>query len=335
MLMSSVPSGLFTVRARALLALAICPVLSLVGCGGGGSSAATNAGAPSINTQPSISADAAAVTAVVTAVPAPTYPAGSNERLAFERLNRNRSTCGFGLLAQNAQLDAAAAAHVNYVIENQTVTHYETAGTPGFTGTSPKARAAAAGYIGSVGEELAAGLVMPSLFPRGDVVTEMLMDVPYHAVVALEGLRDVGIASGAGAIVMDPGRRTGVPLQSAAGVRTYPCDGITDVRPAVANEEPSPFPADAPGTQWGPTISVVGQAVRVSVASITGGPGSVAIKAILGDGATKDPLGLCAGANACVVPQPLLPGTDYQVHLEGTDAGVPFTTDFTFTTAPD
>jgi hypothetical protein len=38
MLMSSVPSGLFTVRARALLALALCPVMSLVGCGGGSGS---------------------------------------------------------------------------------------------------------------------------------------------------------------------------------------------------------------------------------------------------------------------------------------------------------
>ena len=331
MLISPVPSGLFTVRARALLTLALCPVMSLMGCGGGGSG--TSGAAPTINTQPSISADAGVVTDVVASVPPPTYHAGGNQRLAFDRLNRNRSTCGFGPLAQNAQLDAAAAAHVNYVIANQAATHYETAGMPGFTGTSPKARAAAAGYVGSVAEELAAGLLIPSLFPRGDVVTEMLMDVPYHAVVALEGLRDVGIAYGAGAIVMDPGRQTGVPLQSAPGVRTYPCDGITDVRPSVSNEEPSPFPTDAPGTQWGPTVSVVGKAVRVSVASITGGTGSVAIKAILGDGATKDPLGLCTGANACVVPQPLLPGTEYQVHLEGTDAGVPFATDFTFTTA--
>jgi hypothetical protein len=304
----------------------------LTACGGGGS--ATGSVGPSIATQRSISADVGSVTDLVASVPAPSYPAEGNEWLAFERLNRNRSTCGFGLLAQNAQLDAAASAHVKYVVENQIITHYETASSPGFTGTSPRARAAAAGYIGSVGEELAAGLMIPSIFPRGDIVTEMLMDVPYHAVVALEGMRDVGIATGAGVIVMNPGVKTGAPLQSASGVRTYPCDGITDVRPSVANEEPTPFPSDPAGTQWGPTISVVGKAVRVTVASITGGTGSVAIKAILGDGATKDPLGLCTGTNACVVPQPLQPGTDYQVHLEGTDAGVPFTADFTFTTAP-
>jgi uncharacterized protein YkwD len=331
MLMFSARPGLLTARGHALPVLALCSTIVLTACGGGGS--ATGSAGPSIATQRSISADVAAVTDLVGAVPAPSYPAGSNEWLAFQRLNRNRSTCGFGLLAQNAQLDAAATAHVKYVIGNQIVTHYETASSPGFSGTSPKARAAAAGYVGSVGEELAAGLLIPSIFPRGDVITEMLMNVPYHAVVALEGMRDVGIATDAGVIVMDPGVKTGAALQSAPGVRTYPCDGISDVRPSVGNEEPSPFPSEAAGTQWGPTISVVGKAVRVAVASITGGTGSVAIKAILGDGATKDPLGLCTGTNACIVPQPLQAGTDYQVHLEGTDAGIPFTTDFTFTTA--
>lgn len=305
---------------------------ALVGACGGGSD--NSAGASATGTQLAAATTAAASSdGLATSVPPATYPSGSGASLAFERLNRNRGQCGFGLLAQNAQIDQAAAAHASYVLSTQQLGHYETAGTPGFTGTGPKARAAAAGYDGGVGEILAGMLLVPSIFPRGDVITEMLMDVPYHAVVALQGMRDVGIAYTGGVIVIDPAHRSDVPLQSAPGVRTYPCEGSTEVRAFVGGEEPSPFPADPPSTQWGPTISVVGHALRVSAAAITGPNGSMAIKAILGDGATKDPNGFCTGPNACVVPQPLEPGVSYRVHLEGTDGGVPFTKDFSFSTA--
>lgn len=327
-------ASLSSSRHRSAVLVAALATMFIGGCGGGAAGDnATPAASPSINTQAASSGDIASAPGVVSSVPVATYTYGTNEWYSYERLNRNRSTCGFGLLAQSPELDHSAAAHVNYLERNQVVGHAESAGAPGFTGASPVARAAAAGYVGRVGEVLAAGFLIPSIFPRGDVITEMLMDVPYHAVVALEGLRDVGIGSVPGAIVIDPGMRAGAQLQSSADVLTYPCEGIRDVRAAVANEEPSPFPADAPGTQSGPSISVVGKAVRVTAASITGASGSVAIKAILGDGATRDPNGFCTGRNACVIPQPLQPGIDYQVHLEGTDNGVAFTRDFTFTTA--
>ena len=45
---------------------------------------------------------------IVTSVPAATYAAGSQEKAAYDYLNNARSTCGFGLLAQSAQLDTAA-----------------------------------------------------------------------------------------------------------------------------------------------------------------------------------------------------------------------------------
>jgi hypothetical protein len=312
------------------LCAAAC-LVALAACGGGSSGPAQSSlGTTQLAGSPS-SGDSAG--GFVSDVPAPTYAYGSDTWLAYERLSRNRTQCGFGPLAQSAQLDQAAAAHVDYVVKNQVITHYETAGLPGYTGYAPKDRAATAGYVGGVGEIFAAGLLIPSVFPHGDVITEMLMNVPYHAVVALEGMRDVGIGYGPGVIVIDPAHRSGTPMQPVSGVLTYPCDGITDVRPSISGEEPSPFPADPPGTEWGPTISVVGHAVRVRSVALTGPNGSVAIKAILGDGNTKDLVGLCTGTNACVVPQPLERGTTYQVHLEGTDAGVPFTKDFSFSTA--
>ncbi|WP_407830463.1 spore germination YkwD domain-containing protein [Verminephrobacter aporrectodeae] len=63
---------------------------------------------------------APAASAIVTSVPAATYAASSSEALAYETLNAERSRCGFGLLAQNARLDQAATAHLNYSAQNVT-----------------------------------------------------------------------------------------------------------------------------------------------------------------------------------------------------------------------
>jgi len=308
-------------------ALACCAI-GLAACGGGGGGEA----AP-VTTQATLTAPGAesATGNLVTAVPPATYQPGSDARAAYDLLNSRRAQCGFGLLAQSRGLDQAASAHLDYMVANRIQTHSEDPANPGFTGATPKARAIAAGYsAGGVGEIMAGSSF---LLPPGDFVTEMLLDVPYHAAVAFEPLRDVGIAYGSGFIVIDPGVQTGGSLQSAPGVHTYPCDGVTGVHPSVSGEEPSPFPGDAYGTQWGPTISVVGSAVQVAKASVTGPGGSVAIRAILGDGATRDPNGFCQGKNACVIPSPLAAGAQYQVHIEGTDSGKPFTSDFSFATA--
>ena len=48
---------------------------------------------------------------LVGSVRSSTYAASSEELQAFNRLNAERSQCGFGLLAQSIQLDAAAKAH--------------------------------------------------------------------------------------------------------------------------------------------------------------------------------------------------------------------------------
>lgn len=310
--------------------LVICGAAALASCGGG--SDATSTTPPFISQAVSAAAALGTSADLVTWVSLPTYAAESDAARAFQRLNEQRSLCGFGLLAQDAQLDQAATAHLNYIVTNQTLTHYETAGTPGFSGTSPHARAVAAGFDGIIGEDAAAGLMFPSIFPRGEMIMQELLDVPYHAVVALDSFRNVGIAYGGGAIVINPGLKAGVARQSAPGVRTYPCEGTMYVRPSVTGEEPSPFPNQV-GAHWGPSISVVGHALHVSAASVTGPNGAVAVKAIFGDGATKDPNGFCVGANTCVILEPLKGGTTYQVHLAGTDNGEPFTRQFSFSTA--
>lgn len=299
----------------------------LTACGGGGGGG-TDTGTPSPPPAPS----PAPSTSIVTQVPPATYAAGSNELLAFNRLNAERARCGFGLLAQNAKLDQAAQNHRAYLVANQVSGHNETAGQTGFTGATPQDRAMAAGYNGNVGEAVTTGIFSaPQTFGDGDRQVLGLISLPYHAFLVTDGTLEIGLSWGGSAFVAVPAFPAGKPAQTAPGVRTYPCDGSTNVRHIAVTEVPNPFPTE-PGATWGPAISVFGESVRVTTATVTGPNGSVAIKAVYGDGQTVDPNGICKGNRACVIPVALAENTSYQVNIAGTQAGTPFTKAFTFTT---
>ncbi|HXD39862.1 MAG TPA: CAP domain-containing protein [Ramlibacter sp.] len=267
----------------------------------------------------------------MTQVPSPTYAALSSELLAFNRLNVERDRCGFGKVAQNAKLDASAAAHRAYIVTNQAFAHTETQGLPGFTGVNPFDRDVAQGYFGSIAEDLSASVSSPATFSDGERQTLVLAGATYHANVITEGYRDVGISWGGGAFAMELGTPTGQSAQTAPGVRTYPCDGSTDVLASISSEEPNPFPNQS--TSWGPTIQVIGEQIRITSAAITGPAGSVALKATYADGQQADPNAHCLGNRGCVIPAPLLPSTVYHVQVAGTQAGQAFTKAFSFTTS--
>lgn len=270
---------------------------------------------------------------VVSAVPEPTYGLQSQERRAFNVLNGERSRCGFGMLAQDARLDAAANNHRNYLVVNRAVSHNETPGLQGFTGVDPGARAASQGYVGFAGEALTAGFYAnPGAMPAADLQVLGLISAPYHARVATDGYKDTGLSYGGGAFVFVGGVPTGMISNFAPAVRSYPCAGSSDVINITYGESPSPFPNE-PTATWGPSIVVTGQAIRVTTASITGPSGPVAIKALYGDGQTTDPNNSCRGDRACIIPVPLALSTIYRVRVEGTNNGVAFAPlDFTFKT---
>jgi uncharacterized protein YkwD len=134
-----------------LAALFAVAALSLAACGGGGASSTTPSAtlytAQCTNGQGTrvstvSQADAAAqcfgdtgvyASTIVTSVPADTYNATTQaeEKAAFALLNQERSSCGFGKLAQNAQLDTAAQGHADWLLKNNYTGHYQVAGTPG------------------------------------------------------------------------------------------------------------------------------------------------------------------------------------------------------------
>jgi hypothetical protein len=65
---------------------------------------------------------------------------------AYAYLNQIRVKAGMIEFSSNSELEAAAFNHANYLADNKDMGHYESAGTPGFTGVTWSDRAISAGY---------------------------------------------------------------------------------------------------------------------------------------------------------------------------------------------
>ena len=298
----------------------------LIACGGGdsGGGNSTSTATPSLSN---------VVSNIVTSVQTPNYAAGSQEMAAYSRINSARSKCGFGLLAQSAELDKAARAHANYLILNPTESgHFEIAGHAGYTGEQPTGQIASAGYsFKSIGQVIA-----PSA--NGSLGIGMLLSVPYHEWGLINGFRDVGIgiseANGRAFLVVNSGLRLDSELQTSTEVRTYPCQGTTEAQALNCCETPSPFPAER-AAQWGQPILVVGDSAGslvVTSAAVEGPSGGVALKAIYGDGRTTDPNNICRGQLTCIIPVQLVVNSTYTVKISGKNNQIPFDRTFTFST---
>jgi len=294
----------------------------LASCGGGGSDSATQTSNNGNDTGSSGTASA--------------YPAGSQQAGAFQKLNAARTQCGFGALAQAAQLDTSAGAHASYMTVNNSYGHFEVQGQPGFTGVAPSDRQTAAGYRWMFSGEAIAQVATTD---TGADAVRFLLAAPYHAALLVNGFRDVGIGwgpvGGLPVLTIDLGTRLGQSNQGVTGVVTYPCSGITDAVPVGGSETPSPFPSNASAT-WGQPVTVRGPAdLRITSATITGPLGSVQVQAIYGDGQQADPNGTGDFTQGffTIIPATLQPNATYSVSIAYTTGGTPGRKDFSFTTA--
>ena len=136
---------LFVLDWRPALAALSCALIAACGGGGGGGGAPRATASAAVASGQAASDGAALPSTLVSAVPAASYAPWSEAQQAFALLNEERQRCGFGLLAQSAQLDAAAKAHADWQILNNQLSHREVPGTPGFTGVTPLDRVSAAG----------------------------------------------------------------------------------------------------------------------------------------------------------------------------------------------
>ncbi len=217
--------------------------------------------------------------ALQTSIPPLTYDAGSGERAMLDFVNRQRQQCGFGLLAQNDKLDRSARAHGNYVLATlleDTMTaytayvaapHIEIASRTSFTGITVRDRATAAAYSNpsSVTESLTHGTY--SADPDGTTVSsqgaglvagKQLLGTAYHMRDLMGEYREAGVGTsyanpGSPWAVLNGKRGAAFAVnmtlgfathpQRASALRSYPCEGATDVEWEFqsAGESPNPL----------------------------------------------------------------------------------------------
>lgn len=157
--------------------------LSIAGCGGSGNGGAGTppGGGDAGGGNPPQTPD------LQTSVPAPTYPADSEAFWYFETINQQRQQLGLGLLAQNAQLDAATKNHAAYLYaaftQEEIASGLETPGKKGFTGVTAQDRCNYVGY--------------PGTCAQNDMWSEIYFTSrpsPYQGLLALrQGARQIGI----------------------------------------------------------------------------------------------------------------------------------------------
>jgi len=333
-------------RSRLPIVLAAASLSLLAACGGGGSDAVT-------------AASTAPTTPAVPDAPQP-YLAGSEELTAYSLLNAERGRCGFGLLTANTQLDAAARAHADYQLINNRNSHTEDPRVPeGFTGVEPESRVRFQGYTGAGGvtDEYAfytSSSPIRSVRGLGESGVRALLNAPYHLNGLMSGYRDVGFAvrstadvsRGAnGAFVqINAAYKANVgPQQLAAtDVRTYPCEGATNIGRILSNESPNPVPGrDLSTNPLGSSVYIAvreGNTLAVTNASIRDALTGQNVILRVPVTTANDPYGPCLSGcfkgnqGYIVADTPLQPGTAYTVSISGTNNGAAFNRTFTFTT---
>lgn len=129
----------------------------------------------------------------------------------------------------------------------------------------------------------------------------------------------------------------------SAGVRTYPCQGVTGVMPALYGEIPSPLMnrslAASPAGQPILVLGDYGKVLTLTSASIIEVPTGRSLPIARLSTKTNDPHPeVVMGGNqwGYVLPDvPMLPNTAYSVTVSGTNDGQSFTRNFTFSTGID
>lgn len=359
---------------RTFTALAVAGVLSACGGGGGGDSDASSApalGTPTETVPAGVVATPEAPAPFIipspapapagasepanqaTTTPRPTYAQGSEELAAFDFLNAERGRCGYGLLAQNTKLDAAAKAHADYQLLNNLFQHTEDRAThpTGFTGATPWDRFAYQGYtnLGGGVDQIAGVSGTADKAGFGVQGLRNLLNAPYHLKGLMAGMREMGVAvrsssdtgtSPARVLLQYDAAYTqaaGPQNLSSSDVLTYPCEGSAGVNRQLTNESPEPVPgrdlrANPLGTSVYFSVRAGNTLVVRQVTMTHAGTGSaVTLRGVVT--AANDPHREFLAHEAYVAADtPLAANTAYQVTVTGTNNRTSFSRTFTFTT---
>lgn len=302
----------------------------LAGCGGGGgggSSTTNQSGSPGSNP------------GTLTQEPGAPGMTGNTATDGANWINYRRAQTGLAALAHNSKLDVAAQGHSNYLLTNNTVTHTQTAGQPGFTGATPGDRIANAGYAlvppYAYGEVISATSNSSGFYQAEELITAI-----YHRFVIFEPLfRDIGTGSamgnGSNAYVYftaDMATSGGYGASVGRGnVVVYPFSGQAKVPVNFLSDTESPDPV--PGqNEVGYPVSVHADLKSVlTVQSFTIKPhGGAALSTRLLSKANDADTPASAAA---IIPLAVLAaGTTYDVSFSGTVDGVAVSRNWSFST---
>jgi len=313
-------------RARQI-AVACTAAWALVACGGGGND---NAGA-------SNGAQSTGFSGQDASAPTATNNVATD---GLNWINYRRSQIGMPALTRSSMIDVAAQGHSDYQRINNTVTHVQTRGKPGYTGEQLEDRLRAAGYIfgapNAIGEVISATSNGSGFFMAEELITAI-----YHRFVIFEPVfQEIGAGAASSSsnynyftadFVTNLGYGNGI---AAGTVVTWPFNGQTQVPVNFLSdyEEPDPVP-DA--NEVGYPVSVHTNLTRkLTVQSFTihaHGASSNLPTRLLAQGQDAE-MANTPSAAAIVPLSPLAGATTYDVSFSGTVDGTAVTRNWSFTT---
>lgn len=312
---------------RRILAGALATAL-LAGCGMGGTDEEAVRKKEAANNTPAPAAGAPTLT-------------NNNATDGFNWINYRRSQVGVSVLTRNSQIDTAAQGHSDYQRANNSITHEQTAGKPGFTGAQLTDRLTAAGYtLGSVyaaGEVISATTNTTGFYQADELITAI-----YHRYVMFDpAFRDIGVGSatvsgGYTYFTADFGVTGSYNSLGRGQLVTYPFNNQTGVPVNFYSDTEAPDPV--------PNQNLVGYPISVHADAYGSTGGTVTVQSFTvtprgGAALTTRLLSFDAGNNnnvrsaASIIPlAPLAATTTYDVSFSGTVAGVAVTRNWSFTT---
>ena len=325
-------------RARMMVAGCVT-ALALAGCGGGG-------GGSSASIADQVPVGVPSPVGPVVPDPAPTPPSGAplvSEKIATdgrEWLNFRRAQVGLSTLAHSTVVDIAAQRHSLYQATNNTITHDQIVGRPGFTGADIPDRLTEAGYSFNKSASHAYGEVISATSNGlGQYMAEELITAVYHRFVIFEPIfKEIGTGaattgSGYNYFTTDFTSNNGYGAGLPAGqIVVWPFGGQTSVPRNFFSDTESPDPVPD-RNEVGYPISVhtnIDRAIQVSTFSVRpqgGADLAVRLLTSANDTHTKPP-------SAAIVPlAPLTANTVYEVSFSGSVGNIPVTRSWSFTTA--
>lgn len=322
-----------SVTLRAVAALALCAFLA--SCGGGGGSGQT-AGA---STGSGITNTSDINVSLLAQQPGAPTATGVTATDGFNWFNFRRQQAGLTAVTRNAQVAQAAQAHSTYQKLNDTITHDEIQGNPGFTGVALADRLSAAGYTFQSPSYAYGEVISATGDTSGFAAAEDLVGAIYHRFVILEpmfaqaGSGSDTVTNGYTYFTTDfvvDGLNGGL---AHGGFVVYPFPGQTDTPTNFYSDREIPDPVPNQN-EVGYPISVhanidINTAITVQSFTVQPHGGSpLQVRTLVHASDSNTPI-----SAAAIIPlSPLNAKTTYDVHFAGTVDGVAASRDWSFTT---